>query len=290
VKKRGKHSSWAGGSKIHPRKVRNEEMSLPVGARIDNDIYDRMSDLWWSEHGFAALLRHVSNPWRVPYFQRVLFDELNIVPRGKPALDIGCGGGVLAEEFAAMGFAVFGIDPSQRSIEVARAHGEHCGLKIDYRRGHGGDLPFENGTFDIVYCCDVLEHVEDWDSVIGEAARVLKTGGVFFYDTINRTTTSKIVFIKMGQEWRFTRYLPPNLHAWEMFITPEELTASMERYGLLNKDIKGTKPAGNPLKIVMKLRQYNKGRMTAAELVDCIGKTQEGPDIGGIYMGYAVKP
>ncbi len=89
---------------------------------------------------------------------------------------------------------------------------------------------------------------------------------------------------------RLNPELPPNLHAWEMFITPEELTASMERHGLLNKDIKGTKPAGNPLKILMKLRQYNKGRMTAAELVDCIGKTEESPDIAGIYMGYAVKP
>jgi len=60
-----------------------------------------------------------------------------------------------------------------------------------------------------VYCCDVLEHIRDWDRVIGEVARVLKHYGVFLYDTINRATTSKMVFIKMGQEWRFTRYLPP---------------------------------------------------------------------------------
>jgi 2-polyprenyl-6-hydroxyphenyl methylase/3-demethylubiquinone-9 3-methyltransferase len=265
-------------------------MDLTTIPQIDNDIYNRMSDIWWNERGFAALLRHISNPWRLPFFRRILGNELKIDPKGKCALDIGCGGGLLAEEFASMGFAVTGIDPSEKSLEVARAHAVQSGLKIDYRFGYGGELPFENETFDVVYCCDVLEHIRDWDGVIGEVARVLRHDGVFFYDTINRTTTSKMVFIKMGQEWRFTRYLPPNLHVWEMFITPEELTASLERYGLQNKDVKGTKPAGNPVKMLMNLRQYNKGKMTAAELAKCMGETKEGSDTEGIYMGYAVKP
>jgi 2-polyprenyl-6-hydroxyphenyl methylase/3-demethylubiquinone-9 3-methyltransferase len=191
----------------------------------------------------------------VPYFERVLA-QLKIEPQSKRALDVGCGGGVLAAEFAAMGFTVTGLDPSDQSLEAARAQAAQSGLNIDYRFGYGDKLPFENESFEVVYCCDVLEHIQNWDAVIGEVARVLKRSGVFLYDTINRTMFSKITMIKMAQEWKFTRLAPPNLHVWEMFITPDELKASLARHGLQNKDLVGTKMNGNPIKMILALMRY----------------------------------
>lgn len=254
---------------------------------VDNDIFDRLSDGWWREDTFAALLKNVSNPWRVPYFQRTLARELAIDPTGKRALDVGCGGGILAEEFARIGLDVTGVDRSNNSIEAARAHAALGGLKIEYRAAFGGELPFENETFDVVFCCDVLDHVHDWDKVVGEISRVLRRNGVFFFDTINRTTFSWIVFIKLAQDWKFTRFLPPRLHAWEMFIKPEELTASFESHGLQLKEFKGTKPA-NPLQMLRCMRQYKKGKISPAEFGNLTG-AEEGTNTDGLYMGYALK-
>jgi len=255
---------------------------------IDNSIYDDLSDGWWSDETFAGLLKHVTNPWRVSYFKRTLMQGLKIDPKGKGALDVGCGGGILAEELATMGFDVTGVDPSGESLEVARAHAAQKGLKIDYRVGHGDELPFENETFEVVFCCDVLEHIHNWDKAIGEIARVLKGGGVFFYDTVNRTPFSKITVIKLAQEWKFTRFLPPNLHAWEMFIKPEELKASFERHGLEHKEIKGTRRA-NAFQIFMAMRQYKTGKISPAEFGQRT-RAQEGPNTDGFYMGHAIKP
>jgi 2-polyprenyl-6-hydroxyphenyl methylase/3-demethylubiquinone-9 3-methyltransferase len=265
-------------------------MDVAAKAAIDNDIYDRQSEAWWSDSGFASLLEHISNPWRVPYFQRIITGERKIEPAGKRLLDVGCGGGVLAEEFAAMGFEVTGIDPSGKSLDAARAHAGERGLVIDYRSGSGERLSFGDGTFEVVCCCDVLEHIHDWNGAIREVARVLRPGGLFLYDTINRTRMSKLVFIKLGQEWRFTRFLPPNLHVWEMFIRPDELTRSLNRNGLRNMDIRGTQPGGNPLKMVMTMLLYNRGRISAAEFGKRIGGAVEGSDINVNYMGYAIKP
>lgn len=247
-----------------------------------------MSDTWWDDNGLLSLLKWVVNPWRVPYFQRILL-QLKIDPNRKRALDVGCGGGLLAEEFAAMGFEVTGIDPSDKSLEAARAHAARCGLSIDYRLGYGDKLPFEDESFDVVYCCDVLEHIRDWDAVIGEIARVLKRSGVFFYDTINRTLYSKLTSIKIVQDWEYTRILPPRLHVWEMFITPDELKISLERHGMQNKEIVGAKTRRNPIKMILALRQYKTGKISCAELGKQVG-FKEGTNIRGSYMGYAIKP
>jgi 2-polyprenyl-6-hydroxyphenyl methylase / 3-demethylubiquinone-9 3-methyltransferase len=199
-----------------------------------------------------------------PNFQRILA-ELHIDPHGQRALDVGCGGGLLAEEFARLGFAVTGIDPSDKSIAVARVHAAQSGLQIEYRHGYGDALPFEDETFDVAYCCDVLEHIPNWGAVIGEFARVLKPSGLFFYDTISRTLFSKIVVIKLVQEWGFTRFFPPNAHVWEMFITPAELKAALERHELLHRDVRGTQH-GNPVRMVHAMRQYKRGKISGSEL------------------------
>jgi 2-polyprenyl-6-hydroxyphenyl methylase/3-demethylubiquinone-9 3-methyltransferase len=255
---------------------------------IDNDLYNRMASSWWSEDGLLNMLKTSVNPWRVPYFQRMLA-QLQIDPRGKSALDVGAGGGLLAEEFALMGFRVTGIDPSEQSIEVAKAHAQQSGLEIEYHVGDGDTLPFLSESFDVAYCCDVLEHIQNWDAVVGEVARILKPGGVFFYDTINRTRFSKLVAIKLMQEWQFTRYAPPNLHVWDMFITPDELNAAFTRHSLQNREIVGSQPGINPIQVIMAVRQFKAGKISATDL----GRRMvlhESKNIAGSYMGYAVKP
>lgn len=263
------------------------KMRTPATPAIDNGIYDRLADGWWHDHGFLNLLRSTLNPWRVPYFTRAL-KAAGIDPRVSRALDVGCGGGLLAEEIAAMGFRVVGIDPSARSLDVARAHAAERRLPIEYQLGRGDDLPFGAATFDAVFCCDVLEHIAQWDVAVAEMARVLRSGGVLLYDTINRTFASKIRSIKIAQDWKWTRYAPPNTHVWEMFITPGELVASFGRHGLTSRGMSGTAPKGNPIRALRLTRQFRSGRISSAEFGRLMEMT-EGPVLSGSYMGYAVK-
>lgn len=255
---------------------------------VDKDIFNNQSENWWADTGLGALIRLFSNPWRVPYFQRILKQKLD--KSEKSLLDVGCGGGLLAEELALMGFDVTGIDLSEKLIKVARTHALQSGLNVNYLIGDGDKLPFDDETFEVVACCDVLDHIEKWDEVIGEVARILKPNGIFIYDTINRTDYSKAVLIDLGQENESTRFMPPNLHAWEMFVKPEELEASLERYGLQNKDIKGTTiPDEDPGPAIMLMQQHNAGQISTIEFSK-YAKLVEGPFIEGFYMGYAIKP
>lgn len=255
--------------------------------QIDNELYDRIADTWWDENGFLNLLKSTINPWRLPYFQRVL-RELHLDPHNSAAIDIGCGGGILAEELATMGFAVTGVDTSAQSLEIARHHAAQNRLSIDYRIGSGENLQFESGSFDAAFCCDMLEHVVGWDNVIAEASRVLRRDGVLFFDTINRTFASKLRSIYIAQEWKWTRFAPPDTHVWEMFITPEELTRSLERHGMKCGGIVGTIEKENPIEALRLIRKYKTKRINSAEFGRRLDMT-EGPVISGSYMGYAIK-
>src|SRR5215204_5006056 len=154
---------------------------------VDNQMYDRLSDTWWEDDGFLNVLKSALNPSRFGYMRRILTEDLGHDPKRLRILDVGCGGGLLAEEFARLGCAVTGVDPSTDSLEVARAHAREGGLDIDYREATGDALPFADGEFPAAYCCDVLEHVDDVGRTVAEIARVLQPGGVFLYDTVNRT-------------------------------------------------------------------------------------------------------
>ena len=145
-------------------------------AQVNNRIYDELAQTWWDENEFLHLLKVMVNPWRVPYFKRVLMKHFGQGLDRVRLLDIGCGGGVLTEELASLGCQVSGIDTSRQSIAVAQAHAARSGLSIDYRVGSGTSLPFDHSSFDAVSCCDVLEHIRDWKQVIAEAARVLVPG------------------------------------------------------------------------------------------------------------------
>jgi 2-polyprenyl-6-hydroxyphenyl methylase/3-demethylubiquinone-9 3-methyltransferase len=203
-------------------------------------------------------------------------------------LDIGCGGGFLAEEFAALGCPVTGVDPSPVSVGAARAHAAGRGLGIDYRVGAGEDLPGPDAAFDVACCCDVLEHVSDVDRVISETARVLRPGGLYLFDTINRTRTSKLLAIKAAQEWRLTRLTGVAFHDWGMFITPAELSAVLERHGLALGEIAGLGARANPLAVLRSVASARLGRITYGELSRRL-------DVGQVsstavsYMGFATK-
>ena len=135
--------------------------------------------------------------------------SLRVDPRSRFALDVGCGGGVLTEDLSRLGFTAFGLDPSGPSLAVARDHALSGGLSISYIRGTGEAIPFAPASFDVVFCCDVLEHVRDLRAVVAEISRVLKPGGMFFYDTLNRNLYSLLVVIKVAQEWRRFAFMPP---------------------------------------------------------------------------------
>jgi 2-polyprenyl-6-hydroxyphenyl methylase / 3-demethylubiquinone-9 3-methyltransferase len=228
------------------------------------------------------------NPGRVPYFRRVLLATLELNPRAVRVLEVGCGGGLLAEEIAGLGFPVTGIDPSEPALTVARAHAARSGLTIDYQLGVGEAIPFPDASFPVVLCCDVLEHVANLEPVIAEIARVLAPGGVFLYDTINRTVLSKLIVIKVTQEWRATRFVPANLHDWDQFIKPTELSAALHRHGLENLETIGLRPALRPLRILQAARLFHKGAISFGD----VGRRlafRPTRLLGCSYMGYARK-
>jgi 2-polyprenyl-6-hydroxyphenyl methylase/3-demethylubiquinone-9 3-methyltransferase len=257
---------------------------------VDNELYDRLSDSWWSDDGTLSLLRTALNPARFPWLRRTLTETLGRQPEGLRTLDVGCGGGLLAEEFAQIGCRITGVDPSSLSLEAARAHAVAAGLEIEYRSASGERLPFEDGAFAAVYCCDVLEHVDDVGATIGEIARVLEPGGVFLYDTINRTLRSRLVMIMLMQEWDATRCMEPNLHDWSMFIKPAELRAHIESAGLRpSPDIVGIAPGAKPPALVKALRARRKRAIDSAELGRRVAM-RESQDRSILYAGYALKP
>ena len=255
---------------------------------VDNGIYDRVADTWWDADGFMALLRTAVNPPRVAYFDAVLTQHAPGAREALQVLDVGCGGGLLSEAFAERGFHVTGIDASARSLAAARAHAAHSGLAIDYRDGRAEALPFDDASFDVVACCDMLEHVDDIDAVIAEIARVLKPGGVFLFDTINRTWLSRLVAIKLAQDWWPTRMIPRDVHVHAQFVRPAELDAAMRRQTLVTREMVGLSPAFRPVRLLRAWLRHKRGRMDFATFGTHV-QLQRSDDLRISYMGYATR-
>lgn len=254
--------------------------------KVDNEIYESRGNGWWDDHaGFEfTSLRYCVNPVRYGYFKRKM-QLLELT--GRAVLDIGCGGGLLAEEFAKDGFVVTGLDPAVTSVTAARNHARKNKLDISYQVGRGEALPHTDHAFDIVTCCDVLEHVDDPSVVLSEVSRVLKPGGIFFFDTINRTWQSKLVMIKLLQEWTFTRLLPANTHVWEQFIKPVELVAMMQQHNLINQEMKGM-GTGNSFAMLQKGSAIKSGKVRNQELAAVLSFC-ESENLTVSYMGFSVK-
>jgi 2-polyprenyl-6-hydroxyphenyl methylase / 3-demethylubiquinone-9 3-methyltransferase len=173
-------------------------------------------------------------------------------------------------------------------LETARSHAALENLTIDYRQGSGEDMPFEENSFDVVVCCDVLEHVNDLEKTLREVARVLKPSGMFCYDTINRTEESRKENIFAAQNFALTSFFPKNTHVWEKFITPDEILALFEKVGFDNRDMTGLNSALPDLQVAGLLIRRKLGFLTFAEL----GRQLQFRTGGGLqasYLGWAIR-
>ena len=199
-------------------------------------IYDLAADQWWSDD--VRWVRTLKNlvPGRLKWFDR------QIDWKGKPVLDLGCAGGFMAEAIAARGAIVTGIDPAMGVIEAARRHARTEGLQISYDVGVGEMLPYIDASFDVVVCVDVLEHVADLEKVLSEITRVLRPGGLFLFDTINRNLIAQFVTITIAED--LLRLLPRGTHDPSMFIKPGELHRALRRAGLVPGKMTGLGPRG----------------------------------------------
>ena len=255
---------------------------------IDNEIYSLQASGWWDENHFLYLLKTGMNPPRFGYFHEALTCQLGLQPQNLSVRDVGCGGGILSEEFAKIGCRVTGIDPSVPSLDTARKHAAMQGLAIEYRQANGENIPFDADSFDIVVCCDVLEHVDDLEKTIREVARVLKPGGMFCYDTINRTEESRKANIFAAQDFALTSFFPPNTHVWDKFITPEELLSLYQKVGFENRDMTGLNSSLPDLQVAGLLIRRKLGLLTFAELGRRL-KFQTGGGLQASYLGWAVR-
>jgi 2-polyprenyl-6-hydroxyphenyl methylase/3-demethylubiquinone-9 3-methyltransferase len=204
--------------------------------RNDLTIYDRVAGNWWSDD--IRWVRTLKNlvPGRLLWFDR------QIDWHGCDVLDLGCAGGFMAEALALRGARVTGIDPAAAAIDVAHAHAHESGLRIGYDVGVGEAMHYDDASFDAVVCVDVLEHVADLHKVLSEVARVLRPGGMFLFDTINRNPLARLATITVAED--LLCLLPRGTHDPTMFIKPGELRAAMQGVGLLPGATTGLGPRG----------------------------------------------
>lgn len=205
---------------------------------VDDDEvarFSRLSGEWWDAHGPMAAL-HKFNPVRLTYIRDRAGGHFHRDPSrldslaGLRILDIGCGGGILAEPLARLGAAMVGVDPSESNIDVARRHAAQSQLTIDYRNSSAEALAAASETFDVVLAMEVVEHVTDVNLFIDAAAALVKPGGLLFVATLNRTIKSFALAI-VGAEY-ILRWLPRGTHQWDKFVTPNELEIAIEQSGL----------------------------------------------------------
>jgi 2-polyprenyl-6-hydroxyphenyl methylase/3-demethylubiquinone-9 3-methyltransferase len=208
----------------------NTESKLNID-RSEQEKFDAIASGWWDPDGpFRPL--HDLNPARLKFVaDRAELD-------GARAIDVGCGGGILAESLADEGAKVTGIDVAPRVLATARLHLHESGHDVEYREVTVEAMAEEaSGGFDVLTCMEMLEHVPDPASVIDATARLLKPGGQAFYSTLNRTPLAFALGI-VGAE-HVLRLLPRGTHRYDRFIRPSELSAWLRRAGLEVRDITG---------------------------------------------------
>ncbi|WP_299780057.1 bifunctional 2-polyprenyl-6-hydroxyphenol methylase/3-demethylubiquinol 3-O-methyltransferase UbiG [uncultured Roseobacter sp.] len=204
--------------------------------------FEAMAAEWWDENGKFKPL-HMLNPCRLDYITTQIaaeFDRDLKAPapfKGLRILDIGCGGGLLAEPMARLGADVVGADAAERNIPVAKIHAEQSGLVIDYRHTTAEDMAEAGEQFDAVLNMEVVEHVASPIDYLIACRTLLKPGGLHICSTLNRNPKSYMMAI-IGAE-HVMRWLPKGTHEWSKFITPDELYDLMRQAGLDPVDRKG---------------------------------------------------
>ena len=246
---------------------------MVIKQRNDLEFYDRIAEQWWNQTAKIYALYHLNLP-RFQYFQRYITNW-----QGLKVLDVGCGGGFTCEFLAARGAIVSGIDQAQKCIVKAREHAAQHSLRIDYQQARAENLPYEDNSFDAAICVDVLEHVSDLQQTISEIYRILKPGGFFGFDTINRTFQSKLVMIWLLED--LFQEIPQGIHDWQKFIKPEELRQLMDENGFGDFDIKGFNVFGTG--ILAKIAAYMHYKKTGSF------KISINEDLSVMYIGKAEK-
>ncbi len=193
--------------------------------------FEELAHRWWDrESEFKPL--HDINPLRVNYI-----DERAPLA-GKTVIDVGCGGGILAEAMAQRGAAVTGIDMGEAPLNVARLHQLESGVQVDYQQTTAEDMAkAQPEAFDRVTCLEMLEHVPEPGSVVKACADLCKPGGELFFSTINRNPKA-FAFAVVGAEY-VLRLLPKGTHEYAKFIRPSELAAYIREAGLVLNDVTG---------------------------------------------------
>jgi 2-polyprenyl-6-hydroxyphenyl methylase/3-demethylubiquinone-9 3-methyltransferase len=223
----------------------------PSTATLDTDEiarFAKLADDWWDEKGpFRPL--HQINPTRLTYIRDRLCQKFGRDKKaaaslaGLTVLDIGCGGGLVAEPLTRLGAEVTGIDPGAETIAAAKAHANGARLDITYRAATAEDLAAECAAFDVVLLLEVVEHVPDVPQFLKQVSPLVKPGGMMILSTINRTFKAYALAI-IGAEL-ILRWLPAGTHNWSRFVTPEELRRALKGAGLTPADVTGM--AYNPL-------------------------------------------
>ena len=201
---------------------------------IDLDEQRKFAELansWWDTEGEFKTL-HDLNPARTNYIAE------RATLKGARVLDVGCGGGILSESLAASGATVTEIDIVEKSLDIARLHLHESGLEVEYQCVTVEELAAENaGTYDVVTCLEMLEHVPAPDSVVAACSTLLRPGGHLFLSTINRTPQSFAIAI-VGAE-HILRLLPRGTHEYRKFIQPAELSCWLRKAGMTVEDLRG---------------------------------------------------
>jgi 2-polyprenyl-6-hydroxyphenyl methylase/3-demethylubiquinone-9 3-methyltransferase len=233
------------GAPIANNEVHVQDQSpRPTSASVnpaDVERFNRLGDLWWDKKGKMGIL-HDINPIRVNYVRDLLcrfLPKTEDEPRsphderpleGLAIVDIGCGGGILAESLAELGACVTGIDPAPNNIAVAQRHAERSGLSIDYRNTTAESLAATGAQFDAVTALEVIEHVDGPKDFVATLSQLVKPGGLLFLATIDRTLKSYALAI-IGAEY-ILGWVPKGTHSHDKFIRPDELASWLRQAGL----------------------------------------------------------
>ena len=204
--------------------------------------FSKIAEEWWDPNGKFKPL-HNFNPIRISYLKENIIETFNLQKKDKilsgiKILDIGCGGGLLSEPMSRLGAEVFGMDASEKNIEIAKIHAKKSGLNIKYFCS--SPERFEtNLKFDVILNMEIIEHVEDVGFFIKSSSRLLRKNGIMFVATLNKTLKSYL-FAIIGAEY-ILKWLPIGTHEWEKFVKPEELVNISKKYNLTLNDLRGVK-------------------------------------------------
>lgn len=205
--------------------------------------FDSAAQRWWDPQGEFKPL-HALNPVRLAYVQ----GRADLA--GKRVLDVGCGGGILAEAMAARGATVHGIDLSEKALRVAELHLLESGAKVEYERTSAEDYAARHaGRFDVVTCMELLEHVPDPGSIVAACAQLARPGGKVFFSTLNRNPKAYL-FAVLGAEY-ILGLLPKGTHDYQRFLRPSELARHCREAGLRVDEVIGM--TYNPITKVYRL-------------------------------------